>query len=174
MFDEIRSGAAYPSGCVACVVAFVGFVVAVNIMPAGYAVGGAFVFLLGWGYLDQRGRTTQMRQFAARTGFACIGSALPKSLAWQNASPRRNAHSARGAIAGEKGKREFVVFDCTVGHGKGSRSRTVLAVLGRLDNLGAAQFGPDHVAQVGEWAVLLSSAGLLPIEEIEELLSDIR
>jgi hypothetical protein len=178
MFVEIQTGlsrdAVHARGCVRLFTLFVGILIAVNYVPVGYAIGAAFVFLLGWELVDQRARTKQMRQFAERAGFTYIGSALPKSLFLQGAPSLRNAHSAKRVVAGETARREFVVFDCTLGHGKGAKSRTVLAVRGQFENLGAALLGPDQVEQVGEWIVLRSSDYLLPVEEIEEILSDIR
>ncbi len=178
MFAEVATGlnrhTVHLRSYLRLLIAFVVFVVAAGYLPFGYAAGAAFIFLLGGELLDEWARTKRMQQFALRLGFNYIGPAVPKSLSWQSASSLRYARSAKRVVAGEKAGRDFVVFDCRLGQGKTSRSHTVLAVRGQLENLGAARFGPDPVEQVGEWAVLRSSDHLLPVQEIEQMVSDIR
>jgi len=177
MFGEINTAlkrdTVHLRGCLRLVGVFVGACIAAYWVPPGYAIGAALVALVGLALFDKRARTKQIQQFAERSGFLYLGSALP-GFSLKAASWSRDAHSVTRVVWGEKAQQEFVVFDCRLGHGKRTTSRTVVAVRGQLGNLGAAQFGPDRVEQVGEWAVLLSSDYVLPVSEIEEILSDLR
>ena len=76
-------------------------------------------------------------------------------------------------MIGSSGSKEIVIFDCTVGYGRGRRPRTVVAARGQQNGFGWAQFGPDIVAEkAGEWMFVYGSDRLLSIGEIDALLSE--
>jgi hypothetical protein len=137
----------------------------------GYAIVVAALGLIAWNLLVERARAKQIRRYAQSRGLVYIGAALPKSfplsktsLSWS--SPVRNA------LAGDKSGKELLVFDCRLGTGKGSRSQTVVAVRGEAECFGAARFGPSLTTEtVEDWTLLYRSKRILPLEEIEALLS---
>jgi hypothetical protein len=104
-------------------------------------------------------------------GFTYIGSAVPRSFPLRRTSSR-SARSISRAVAGDKGNKELILFDCMLGHGRGRFYRTVVAVRGHDTAFGIARFGPDLATeQVGEWALVFGDRRLLIIEEIEALVS---
>ena len=123
--------------------------------------------------IQDRQRTRQMREFASRTGFLFLDDCLPKSFPIQDTSSR-GAHSISRAFAGDKSNREVLVFDCWLGHGKGSLNRTVVAVRGKPSDFGWARFGPDlETEEVGGWALVYGTKRLLRPNEIAELIAEL-
>jgi hypothetical protein len=148
-----------------------GGLVAMSYIQPLYIIGVAFACLIVWDTLRQRARTQEIRQLAQRMGFTYIGSAVPGSFPLQRTSSR-SARSISIAVAGDKGNKELVLFDCMLGYGKGRFYRTVVAVRGQHTAFGVARFGPDLITeQVGEWALVYGDRRLLIIEEIEALVS---
>ncbi len=128
--------------------------------------------------LSERKRTKQIRHYAESTGLTYIGTALPKSFPLSQTSVSW-ASSIQNAVAGDKNNKELLIFDCQLGTGKGRRMLTVVAVRGSAESFGTARFGPDLTTEtVDGWTLIhrpprfLSFSGVLPLEEIEALLSD--
>ena len=147
-----------------------------------FYLGTNVVFILWIGFLlavlvrdliQDRQRTRLIRDFASRTGFSSLGACLPKSFPMLDTSSGW-ARSVIRAFAGDKNNREVLVFDCWVGHGKGSFRRTVVAVRGKSADFGWARFGPGpETLEVGGWAVVYGSKRLLGLGEIAELIAEL-
>lgn len=149
---------------------FLGGLIAVAYIRPLYIVGPALVSFLAWGILRQRARTREIRQFAQRVGLTYLGSAVPRRLPVPRALLRQ-VMSISAFVVGDERNKDLVLFDCML-NGKGTRSRTVVAVRGQPSAFGAARFWPDLITeQVGEWALVYSEGRLLTIEEIEGLVS---
>jgi hypothetical protein len=130
-----------------------------------YVFGTLFTCYIGWYVFRELARTKQSREFCARENLTYVGSALP-------AAAFQCGNRIRRAFLGRNGGKDLVVFDCTIGYGKGSRQRTVVAARGQNGGFGWARFGPDLVAQeVDDWSIVYSSNRFMSIEEIEVLLS---
>jgi hypothetical protein len=81
--------------------------------------------------------------------------------------------SVRNAVVGDKSGKELVIFDCGMGSGKAKYSQTVVAIRGPADCFGPARFGPDLTTEcVREWTLLSRPQRLMPVEEINAVLSD--
>ena len=136
-----------------------------------YLGGAAFAFIMVRHVLRERERAKDIRDYARTAGLTYIGSTLPKSFPLHKTSSR-GARSISQAVAGERSRKEVVVFDCKLGYGKGTFFRTVVAVRGQRDGFGVAQFGPDLVTErVGDWTVVYGSKRRLLMEEIDALLA---
>jgi len=104
---------------------------------------------------------------------------MPKSFPLSQTSVSW-ASSIKNVVAGDTNGKELLIFDCQLGTGKGRRMLTVAAVRGSAECFGAARFGPDLITEtVDGWTLihrphrLLSFSGVLPLEEIDALPSDI-
>ncbi len=129
---------------------------------------GFLVVMLILHFIRDEDRTKQMRKFASDTRLTYIGDSLPRHFPMQNTSWRL-AHSISRVVVGE----DFLLFDCRIGHGKGSRGRTVVAARGEPSAFGWARFGPDlETEQAGEWTLAYGSNRLLELEEIRALMSE--
>ena len=139
----------------------------------------ALVGFIIWSLLSERRRTNQIRQYAQSTGLTYIGVALPKSFPLSRTSVSW-ASSIKNCVAGDKNGKELLIFDCQLGTGKGRRMMTVAAVRGSAESFGTARFGPDLITEtVDGWTLIhrphrfLSFSGVLPLEEIQALISGI-
>jgi hypothetical protein len=113
-------------------------------------------------------RTKQIRKFASDARLTFIGNSLPRYFPVQYTTSHL-AHSISRVVVGE----DVLIFDCRIGHGKGSRGRTVVAVRGEPEAFGWARFGPDlETEQAGEWTLVYGSNRLLELEEIRALMSE--
>jgi hypothetical protein len=99
-----------------------------------------------------------------RGRFRC---AEPKAFEWGSSIRRAFVGSV-----GSNGCKDLVVFDCTIGYGRGRHRRTVVAARGQSGGFGWARFGRDLLTEeVGEWTIVYGSNRLMSIEEIEALVS---
>lgn len=122
--------------------------------------------------IHDRERTKLICAFASRMGFTFLGDSLPRSFPIHRTSSG-TARSIRRVFAGDRKKKEIVVFDCRLGDGKGSFSRTMVAARGDPSVFGWSRFGPDlETEQVDEWTLVYGSKRLLLLKEIEALVSD--
>jgi len=136
-------------------------------------VGAGCAFLIIRGLLRERARTKDIREFAQRMGLLYLGAAVPKSFPLHRTSSRQ-ARSITRAVAGDRGQKELVVFDCKLGYFERTFFRTVVAVRGGQAGFGPCQFGAGLVTeQVGEWTLVYGSDRQLLLEEIEALVSAI-
>jgi hypothetical protein len=139
----------------------------------GYVALVGLACLVVWTLVRDRKRAKEIRGYAQSEGFTYIGASLPKSFPFNETSVSW-ASSVANAVAGTKRSKELVLFDCTLGSGKGSRTQTMVAVRGSEECFGAARFGPSlTVESVGEWALIYRSKQRLPLEEIEALLAEV-
>lgn len=117
--------------------------------------------------IRDRERTTLIRKFAADARLTFIGNSLPRHFPIQDTSSYL-AHSISRVVIGD----DVVLFDCRIGHGKGSRGRTVVAARGEPSVFGWTRFGPDlETEQAGEWAIVYGSNRILELDEIRALVS---
>ncbi len=136
------------------------------------AFGGLACFIV-WILVQKWKRAKQIRQYAQSKGYTYIGAALPKSFPFIKTSVSR-ATSITNAVAGDQSGKELLLFDCTLGSGKGRRSQTVVAVRGQEESFGPARFGPFLMTEeAGDWALVYRPNQLLPLEEIDALLADV-
>ena len=106
-------------------------------------------------------------------GFTFLGDTLPKGFPIHRTSSRL-AHSIRRAFTGDRKKKEILVFDCRLGYGKGTFSRTVVAARVDPTVFRWASVGPDlNSERVDEWTVIYTSNRLLLVEEIDALVSEV-
>jgi hypothetical protein len=130
-----------------------------------YIFGTLFTCYIVWYVFRELARTKQIREFSARKNLTYVGSALP-------ATAFQCGNWIRRAFLGRNGGKDLVVFDCSIGYGKGRLSRTVVAARGQSGGFGWARFGPDLVAQeVDDWSIVYSSNRFMSIAEIEILVS---
>src|SRR5260370_37331781 len=125
-------------------------IVGIGLIVALFAGGKLFWFL--WiglltalvvrSLIQDKQRTKLIREFALRMGFSFLGHSLPKSYPMQHTSSRL-AHSICRVMTGDRRNKEVLLFDCRLGHGKGTFSRTVVAVRGEPSDFGWSRFGPD-------------------------------
>lgn len=100
--------------------------------------------------------------------FPYIGSSVPKSFPLQRAKAFQWGSSVRRVFVGNSSSKDLVVFDCTIGYGRGRRPRTVVAARGQSGGFGWARFGPDLVTEeMDEWTIVYGSNRLMSIEQIE-------
>lgn len=139
-------------------------------VPQEYVFGAGFAALLVWGAIRERARVNEIRALAQRLGFTYLGAAFPGTFPLYRTSSR-SARSIVRAALGDRNEKEVILFDCRMGHGKGSFSRTVVAVRGQSVPIRAHWFGPDLLTeQAGDWTVVFRTRGLMLVEEIEALL----
>jgi hypothetical protein len=137
-----------------------------------YIVAIAIVGLLVRAVLVERIRANQLREYAQANGLTYIGGALPGSFPLSETSVHWTG-SVRNAVVGDKSGKELVIFDCGMGSGKAKYSQTVVAIRGPADCFGPARFGPDLTTEcVREWTLLSRPQRLMPVEEINAVLSD--
>jgi hypothetical protein len=133
----------------------------------------AFVVVAGslilWRTVGGIRRGRGIRALALRAGLREVGDHLPWSFSFSLASSSLNeAHSIRNVIAVEKGAKRVLVFDCTLGEGRGSYSQTVFAVSGAPESFGAERLSPGLlVEQVDDWKLLYRPRELMSVDEIE-------
>jgi hypothetical protein len=124
-----------------------------------------------WTLVQEQKRAKQIRQFAQNAGFTYVGAALPKSFPLRKTSVHW-ASSFWNAVAGDKHGKELLFFDCRFGTGKTSTAQTVVALRGSAESLGPVRFGPGWTMEtVDDWALIYRSEELLPLKEIEAVLS---
>src|SRR5579883_1576365 len=111
--------------------------------PFLYIVGTLLIFYMLWRAFRERERTKQIREFSGSRDLIYMGSAVPKSFPLHRAKAFQWGSSIRRAFVGSDGGRDLIVFDCTIGYGRGRRPRTVVAARGHSDGFGWARFGPD-------------------------------
>ena len=142
-------------------------------------LAGVGLFLIvGW--LHDRKRADDVRELANRCGFAYIGAAFPRSLTLHG-TPFERVSSIWNVIDGQCHGIRVVAFDCRIGSGKGSWSRTAIAVQTPRDISRIRKFSGDlAVDRSGEWAVMyqprtfsLIPLGLTPVRELEARLGSI-
>jgi hypothetical protein len=140
-----------------------------------YFFGTVLVCALIWQAIQERARTRQIRQFAERINLAYVGARMPVTFPLHRSRAFGSARSLRRTVVGSNGDKELVLFDCTIGFGRGSRRRTIVAVRGQCSGLGWAQYGPDLSSEeLGEWNIVYSSNRYMSIEEIEALVEVFR
>ena len=140
--------------------------------PFLYILGALFACSIVWYAFRERARTKQIREFCAKRNLSYIGSSVPKSFPLQRAKAFQWGSSVRRAFVGNSGSKDLVVFDCTIGYGRGRRPRTVVAARGQSGGFGWARFGPDLVTEeMDEWTIVYGSNRLMSIEEIEALVT---
>ena len=115
---------------------------------------------------------------ATRLGFRYLGEALPRSLTLEGA-PFDIASRVWNVIDGEPRGARIIAFDCQVGIGKNSWSRTVIVVENAPD-LSLLLSHEMTIDSVGPWKVLYQPRTmgvvrrvLMPLEELESYLSSI-
>ena len=127
-------------------------------------------------YVRDRQRSAAVRAFAVRCDFHYLGDGVPKSLTLNDTQLER-ATSISNVVEGDQGGKRFIAFDCRIGSGRYSWSRTVIAVEARADVLSATFFNPKFaVDQSGDWALFYLPkkpfwpGGLMSVEELESYL----
>jgi hypothetical protein len=117
-------------------------------------------------------RRRQIRQYARSAGFIYLGTALPKSL--QLGLTSLNGADLSNAFAGERRGEEFVFFDSKIGTGKGSYYQSAVAIRGPRQAYGPERFDISLTTErAGDWLLIYRPKQLLPIGEIQALLSGI-
>jgi hypothetical protein len=140
--------------------------------PFLYILGALFVCSIVWHVFRERARTKQIRDFSARRSLTYLGNAVPRSFPLHRAKAFEWGRSVRRVFVGSNASKDLVVFDCTVGYGRGRRARTVVAARGQSGGFGWARLGPDLLSEeVGEWSIVCGSDRLMSIEELEDLVS---
>ena len=130
---------------------------------------GFLIVMMAVHVIRDKERTKLITKFASDMGLTFLGNSLPSYFPIQQTSSRL-AHSIRRVVIGE----EVLLFDCRIGHGKGSRGRTVVAARGEPSVFGWARFGPDLATeQAGEWTLVYGSGRVLQLEEIGALMSEV-
>jgi hypothetical protein len=132
-------------------------------------------------YLSGRQRTAAIRTLAARSGFHYLGEALPKSLTLFG-TPFARFSKVWNVIDGEPHGVRIIAFDCQVGIGKRSWTRSVIAVESKGDLRSALALNPDiRVDSTRAWKILyrpkgsfnMRIVGLTPVEELQAYLTSI-
>jgi hypothetical protein len=137
-----------------------------------YFAGALFTCSIVWHVLREWARTKQIREFSARRSLTYLGNAVPRSFPLRRAEAFKWGRSVRRTFVGSNASKDLVVFDCTIGYGRGRRARTVVAARGQSGGFGWAQFGPGLLTEeVAEWSIVYGSNRLMSIEEIEALVS---
>ena len=145
-------------------------------IPAIWIVG--FGLLIVVSTVRARIRVSAIQKMAMRSGFRYVGDALPAVNLQQ--TPFCLATSVWNVIEGERSGIKVVAFDCRVGHGKGSWSRTAIAARTQTDVFNAVAFDRNlTVDHSGDWVVLyqpkqLVYGGLMRVEELEAHLNAIK
>jgi hypothetical protein len=144
-------------------------------------VAVAFVlFILALIYSVQRWRTTAIRAMADRCGFHYIGEALPRSLTLVG-TPFERWTKVWNVIDGEPRGVRIIAFDCRVGSGKQSWTRSIIAVESDADLF--ENIRTEMTSETsGKWTILyrprstfeLKMAGLIPVEKLEAYLNAFR
>lgn len=98
--------------------------------------------LLGWLWWERRVRATAIRKLAESQGFHYLGEALPHSLPIST-SPFTSVKSVWNVIDGEPRGVRIVAFDCKFGQGRGSWSRTVVAIKTEVGTLASLFTDPE-------------------------------
>ena len=153
---------------------------AVFAILVGIYFGGLWLLMLtglaialGFREFNGRQRSKQMRDLANSRRLTFLGDTLTKGFPLHKTSSS-SARSLCNCVVGDEDRREILVFDCRLGHGKGSFSRTMVAFRGNESAFGWARFGPDFKTErAGDWAVVYGARRLLTIAEIEALLSEL-
>jgi hypothetical protein len=139
----------------------------------GYVAFGVFACFVVWVLVRDWKRTKEIRQYAQSKGFTYVGTALPKSFPFSQTWVSR-ARSITNAVAGDQRGKELLLFDCTLGSGKGRRTQTVVAVRAPEESFEAARFSLFLMTEeAGDWTLVYRPNQLLPLEEIDALLADI-
>jgi hypothetical protein len=142
-------------------------------LPFLFILLALIAFLIVQNALRLRARTKQVREFAETRSLTYIGATVPATFPPEAARALRWAHSMRRAVVAANGSKDLILFDCTVGYGRGSRHRTVVAARGRHGAFGWAPCSPDLMTEeVGEWTLVYPSNRLMSLEEIEALVSE--
>lgn len=137
-----------------------------------YIFGALFACSIVWHAFRGRARTKQIREFCARRNLTYMGSSVSSTFSFRRAKALQWSSSFKRAFAGNTDGKDFVVFDCMNGSGRGGRPCTVFAARGPSSDFGWARFGPDLATEeVGEWSIVYSSNRLMSIEEIDAILS---
>jgi hypothetical protein len=139
-------------------------------LPFLFILLALIAFLIVQDALRLRARTKQIREFAEKRSLTYIGATVPNTFPANAARALRWAHSMRSAVVATNGSKDLILFDCTVGHGRGSRRRTVVAARGQHGAFGLAPFSPDlETEEVDEWTLVYASNRFMSLEEIEAL-----
>ena len=137
-----------------------------------FLVGAAIVAAVVRRMLADRQRNREMRKVAEALGFTYVGSALPASFSFLERA-FDDGHGIRNVCVSDIPGREIVFFDCDVGHGKGRRRRSVVAVRGSRARFGSALLLPDvSTEEMAGWSIVCGSSRLLEIAEITSLISE--
>lgn len=149
--------------------------------PTGIVAVIAVAFGVGLLYYRHRRRMAEIRTLAAKLGFTYIGTALPRSLSLEG-TELASCSSVWNVIDGEPHGIRVIGFDCQIGQGRGSWSRTVVAVQSSAGRLDPSAFNSEMTAEdAGGWTLyyqpkILSfiPPGLMPIGELESYLNAIK
>lgn len=140
---------------------------------------GAALALLFASYVVERRRTAAVRALASRLGFHFLGTALPRSLTLSG-TPFSTHSKVWNVIDGEPRGVRTIAFDCRVGIGKSSWTRTVIAVEMVRTFRQPLPFNPEMtIDTAGDWRIVyrlkasinFRIAGLMPLDELESYLS---
>jgi hypothetical protein len=144
-------------------------------LPWPYVLIGLGLFL---GFLYQRHlrRLADMRALATRFGFHYLGDALPRFFSLDGTGLSR-ATSVWNVIDGERYGVRILIFDCRIGKGKHSWTRTAIAAQTKADVFGAMLFEHCFMSEnSGDWRLLYwpepslfgpFRPGLTPLQELE-------
>ena len=131
--------------------------------PFLYILGTLFACSIVWHAFRERARTKAIREFCARRDLTYVGEALPKSFPFNKATAFQWGGSVQRAFVGSIGSRDLVMFDCTIGYGRGFRPRTIVAARGQSG--GSAGLDLDRILLLkksvsGAWSI--ARTGLCP------------
>jgi hypothetical protein len=145
-----------------------------------YIAVAAFALLFGGQFLLQRRRSAAMKRLAAQLGFMYIGGALPRSFSLAGTGLEA-VSSIWNVIDGDRNGVRLIAFDCRIGRGKGSWTRTVIAAQSTVDLLGPVTEPELTVEHSGAWTILcqpqalfnIRGWGFMPIAEVRARLEGI-
>lgn len=144
-------------------------------IPALVSVAGLAGFLV-YHLWSMRKRTADMRTLAADRGFHFLGSAIPASIQFGKTSLQGISSTSNG-IEGTRNGIKIMAFDCRIGTGKGSRTRTVLAV--RTSGDVKHDFSLS-MERAGDWTILFEpfnnqrpGGRIIPVHELAAHLNNL-